>query len=201
VAAASLKSDGQTRIATLAVLQFLFSLMVAEVHTATALDARTDDFGAVYEENYLFLVKTAIKRYQISELDAEALAHEVFLAYFLKAHEIIKLRAWLVSALCNATKHFLRVRARHVSLLPESREIPDPSLARVVDALPDQLAAREAFACVTAKCQIALRLRYLEGYSVPEVAAELDTSAKYAQKLISRCLRQAKDRYQKRGEP
>jgi DNA-directed RNA polymerase specialized sigma24 family protein len=76
--------------------------------------------------------------------------------------------------------------------------IPDPSLERVCDALPDQLAGREAFACVTARCQIALRLRYLEGYSVPEVAAELRTSQKYAQKLISRCLRQARRRYREK---
>ena len=173
--------------------------MSAELHTTSVLD-RTDDFGAIYEQNYDLLVRTAIKNYHISELDAEALAHEVFLAYFLKAHEVIKLRAWLVSAVCNASKAFLRKRARHVALPEESVEIPDPHLARVGDALPDQLAGREAFACVTARCQIALRLRYLEGYSVPEVAVELNTSQKYAQKLISRCLQQARRRYRTRGE-
>jgi RNA polymerase sigma factor (sigma-70 family) len=174
--------------------------MAAELITATALHERTADFGAVYEENYQLLVRTAIKQYHISELDAEALAHEVFLAYFLKAGEVINSRAWLISAIYNAAKAFLRKRARHVPLRADSLEIPDPQLARVGDALPDQLAGREAFACVTARCQIALRLRYLEGYSVPEVAAELNTSDKYAQKLISRCLRMAKDRYDRRGE-
>lgn len=169
--------------------------MVAEVHTAPVLEERADDFGAIYERNYHLLVRTAIKHYHISEMDAEALAHEVFLAYFLKAHEVINLRAWLISAVCNATKAFLRKQARHVPLPAESAEIPDPQLTRVGDALPDQLAGREAFACVTPRCQIALRLRYLEGYSVPEVAAELRTSHKYAQKLISRCLQQARRRY------
>ena len=172
--------------------------MSAELHTAPVLE-RTDDFGAIYEQNCDLLVRTAIKRYHISELDAEALAHEVFLAYFLKAHEVINMRAWLVAAVCNATKAFLRKRARHVALPEESVEIPDPHLARVGEALPDQLAGREAFECVTARCQIALRLRYLEGYSVPEVAVELNTSQKYAQKLISRCLQQARRRYRTRG--
>ena len=173
--------------------------MSAELHTTSVLD-RTDAFGAIYEQNHDLLVRTAIKRYHISELDAEALAHEVFLAYFLKAHEVINMRAWLVSAVCNAAKAFLRKRARFVALPEESVEIPDPHLARVGDALPDQLAGREAFECVTARCQIALRLRYLEGYSVPEVAVELNTSQKYAQKLISRCLQQARRRYRTRGE-
>ncbi|HEX9502217.1 MAG TPA: sigma-70 family RNA polymerase sigma factor [Thermoanaerobaculia bacterium] len=172
--------------------------MAAEVHTATAFDERTDDFGAIYEENYSLLVRTTVKQYRISELDAEALAHEVFLAYFLKAGEVINSRAWLVGAVSNAARAFLRRRARHVSLAEESKQIPDPGLKRVRDALPDQLAGREAFACATTRCQIALRLRYLEDYSVPEVAAELRTSHKYAQKLISRCLRQARRLYRKK---
>ena len=106
----------------------------------------------------------------------------------------------LVSAICNASKFFLRMRARHVALSPEMVEEPDPRLKRVLDALPDQLAAREAFCCVTTRCQLALRLRYLEGYSVPEVAAELQTTPRYAAKLIARCLRQAHARYTK-GTP
>jgi RNA polymerase sigma factor (sigma-70 family) len=171
--------------------------MAAEPHTFPAL-TRTDDFGAIYEQNYNLLLRTAIKNYHISELDAEALVHEVFLSYFLKAAEVNNLRAWLVSAVCNAAKAFLRKRARFVPLPEESAvEIPDPNLARIGEALPDQLAGREAFECVTARCQIALRLRYLEGYSVPEVATELNTSTKYAQKLISRCLQQARRRYRK----
>jgi RNA polymerase sigma factor (sigma-70 family) len=171
--------------------------MAAEIHTATPFEVRADDFGAVYVQNYNLLVRTAMKNYHIAELDAEALAHEVFLAYFLKADEINNLRGWLVSAVCNAAKAFLRKRARFVALPAASLEIPDPHLARVGDTLPDQLAGREAFECVTARCQIALRLRYLEGYSVPEVAAELHTSQKYAQKLISRCLQQARRRYRR----
>ena len=158
---------------------------------------RTGDFGAIYEENYRLLIGTAMDRYRISEIDAESLAHEVFLAFFLKAAEIVDSRAWLMSAVCNASKAFLRMRARLVSLSGKFSEEADPRDASEI--LPDRLVAREAFSCVTAVCQIALRLRYLEGYSIPEVATELNTSKKYAAKLVSRCLRQAKDRYAKKG--
>src|SRR6266705_590155 len=109
--------------------------MAVEVHTATAFDQRTDDFGAVYEDNYQLLVRTAIKHYHIAELDAEALAHEVFLAYFLKADVVINSRAWLISAIFNASKAFLRRRARYVPLPEESFEIPDPVLQRVGEVL------------------------------------------------------------------
>ena len=33
--------------------------MAAELHTASVLE-RTDDFGAIYEQNYPLLVRTAI---------------------------------------------------------------------------------------------------------------------------------------------
>lgn len=163
---------------------------------------RVDELGAVYEENYRLLVATAVGHFEIAEIDAENLAHEVFLAYFLKAGEVINARAWLVSAVLNAGKAFVRRRSIHVPLPAEyEQQVPDPRLERISDVLPDQMAAREAFACVTARCQIALRLRYLEGYSIPEVAAELNTSPKYAAKLVRRCLQQAHDRYGKLGEP
>jgi RNA polymerase sigma factor (sigma-70 family) len=174
-----------------------FSDLQSAAQVLEALPERTDNFGAIYEENYRLLVGTAVDRYRIAEIDAESLAHEVFLAFFLKAGEIIDSRAWLMSAVCNAAKAFLRTRARLVPLSDELGEEADPR--HVSASLPDQLVAREAFSCVSAVCQIALRLRYLEGYSIPEVATELNTSKKYATKLVRRCLRQAKYRYAKKG--
>ena len=66
-----------------------------------------------------------------------------------------------------------------------------------MDTLPDKLAAREAFACLTSRCQLALRLHYLDGYSIPEIAAQLHITPGYAKKLVARCLRQARERYGK----
>ena len=143
------------------------------------------------------LIGTAITRFGISESDAQTLAHDVFLAYITKIDEVRDSRAWLIGAMCNASKHYLRARRRDVELPPDFGEAPDPRFARVTDALPDELAARECFACLTPRCQLALRLRYIAGYSVREIAAELGTTAKYAQKLVGRCLRQAQDRYGK----
>lgn len=154
---------------------------------------QTIDLGAVYETHVGLLVRTAKEQFQICESEAQALAHEVFLSYFLKASEVIDPHAWLISAIYNASKHYLRTRARHVSLPPECAEIPDPRQSR--EALPDQLVAREAYCCVTARCQLALRLHYLEGYTLPEIASELRTTPKYAGRLVSRCLRQARNRY------
>jgi RNA polymerase sigma factor (sigma-70 family) len=156
------------------------------------------DVGAVYEAHRGLLVGTAVTRYGIAEPDAETLVHDVFLSYILKSEQIRDVRAWLVGAICNASKHYLRSRARAVGLPPDILNEPDPKSLNL-DRLPDALAARECFACLTPRCQLALRLRYIEGYSAPEIANELDTTPKYAQKLVARCLQMAYDRYGAKG--
>ena len=163
--------------------------------------SRTSDIGAVYEANRRLLVGTAVKRFGIGETDAETLVHDVFIAYMIKADEVLDARSWLVGAVCNASKHFLRTQSRAVGLPDDFVEEPDPSSLGLLDRLPNELAARECFDCITPRCQLALRLRYIEGYSIPEIAAELGTSAKYAQKLVSRCLQQAHQRYRTKGTP
>lgn len=164
-------------------------------HMTTDAIATPVDIASVYQAHIDLLIGTAVNRYHIPQEDAEALVHDVFVSFLAKAHEINDSRAWLLSSICNASKFFLRMRARHVALPPEHVNEPDPQLKRIVDALPDQIAGRDAFECLTARCQLALRLRYFEGYSVPEIAQALQTTPKYAAKLVARCLRQAHDRY------
>jgi RNA polymerase sigma factor (sigma-70 family) len=167
--------------------------MAAGNRTLAEVVDHSADFDAVYEDHLRLLVGTAIDRFHISEADAETLAHDVFLAYFLKAEQVLDSTAWLVASMCNASRYYLRTQARHVEL---PREIVGP--ARAVDEITDHLVAREVLCCLTPRCQLALGLRYLEGYSIPEVAEELRTSPKYAGKLVARCLQQAQDRYSRK---
>lgn len=159
------------------------------------------DFGAVYEEHFDLLVGIAIGRFHISEPDAETLAHDVFLSYLRSADRVIDRERWLVAAICNASRHHLRHIGRTESLEDNAASAADPRSRRVGDVLPDQLAAREVFECLTPICQRALSLRYIEGYTVPEIAAALGTTKKYAQKLISRCLEQAQRRSKQKERP
>ena len=153
------------------------------------------DFAAIYEKHRRLMISVAVRRFHICEMDAETLAHEVFFDFLAKGSAIADHRGWLVGAICNASRYYLRTRARAEALPDTFAEEPDPRLARVIEMWPNQLAAREAFARTTARCQLVLRLRYLEGYSIPELARELGTTKKYAAKLVSECLRQAHRRY------
>jgi len=174
--------------------------VTAAVNTPAELE-RTVDLGAIYDAHYRLLVGLAIERYDVSETEAQTLAHDVFLAFITKANEIMDARTWLVSAICNASKYYLRVRARYVSLPDALRERSDPRLSRVQDFLPEQLTARQILACLIPRCQLALHLRYVEGYSIREVAVELRTTERYAQKLVGKCLRRAHECYRNGARP
>ena len=150
------------------------------------------DFDAVYDEHVPILIGMAVKRFHIDEQDAQVLAHEVFLAFFMRAEEVRDHRAWLVGAMCNASRELLRKSGRDVALPDDIANRPDPR--QQTEKLQDQITAQELYAGCSARCQLALRLRYLEGYSIAEIAAALKTTQKYAQNLVSRCLQQARDR-------
>ena len=156
------------------------------------------DFAAIYEQHYNLLVGMARGKFGVCEMDAETLAHEVFLDYLTKSDTIVDSRAWLVGAICNASRYHLRRQERTTAFPTDGTEAADPRYERVCELWTDQLAARQAFACLTPRCQLALKLRYLEGYSVPEIADSLCTSKKYAQKLVTNCLKQAQRRYTRR---
>ena len=75
----------------------------------------------------------------------------------------------------------------------------DPASLRILDSLPDQLAAREALECLAPRCREILHMRYFEGCTVIEVAQRIGVKPKYAQKLIAKCLRRAERLYSEKG--
>ena len=141
------------------------------------------ELTAVYEENYDLLVAIAVDRFGIPREDAETLVQEIFLQLLLHASRIRDRRPWLIGSVYNASKVYLR-RARRLQQLPENACDPaDPRYVRVDEQWPAELAAREAFARVTPRRQLALRLRYIHGHTLPLIAKLLDTTTAYATKL------------------
>lgn len=158
------------------------------------------DFESVYEQLLPVMVGVAVGRFGIAQTDAETLAHEVFVDFMQKHERVNDIRSWLVASIYRASLYYLRCRSRTEPLPPAFDESPDPRSLRTQEAWPDCLAARQAFECTTLRCQLALRLRYLEGYTIPEIATELKTTERYAAKLVGECLRQANRRYGQRAQ-
>jgi RNA polymerase sigma factor (sigma-70 family) len=147
------------------------------------------------------MVNVAITKFFIQPSDAETLAHEVLVDIFCRGIRVEDLRGYVVGAICNASRYYLR-NMRRADQLPDSIvQKPDPRLEGAAERWLDQMAAREAFALLTARAKQALGLRYLEGYSIPEMAQELGKSKKYTAKLVSESLRQAERRYTRQANP
>lgn len=172
------------------------------MNTSVLPSERIDDrdFEALYAQYFDYLAQIAIYKFQVPESEAETLVHDVLISYLKKAGEIADLHRWLVGAICHASRHYWRLNGRTIGADAEiERNRADPASLRVMDTLPAQIAARQALACLGPRYRDILRMRYLEGCSVAEVATHLGVKTKYAQKLITRCLRRAYALYTGKG--
>lgn len=155
-------------------------------------DAAEERFRAIYEEHFDLLAGIAVNKFRVPDTEAETLAHEVFLSLLKKRDAIGDLRGWLVGAICHASRHYWRQNKRIMDAEPElDREFPDPTSRRIHEVMTAKIAANEALESLAPRYQEILRLRYFAGMTVPEIAAHLGVKPKYAQKLVTKCLRRA----------
>ena len=153
-------------------------------------------FEIVYAGYFDLLVQIAIHKFRVPDSEAETLAHDVLISYLKKSRDVVEVRSWLVGAICHASRHYWRLNGRTIGAETEIElDRPDPASVRILDSLPNQLAARQALECLNPRCQEILRMRYFEGCTVVEVAERLGVKPKYAQKLITKCLRRAEKLY------
>jgi RNA polymerase sigma factor (sigma-70 family) len=169
------------------------------VNESTLRDDRF--FEEVYAEHFDFLVAVAVRKFRVPECEAEALAHEVFLTYLRRSGEVLNVHSWMLGAICHASRYYWRQNGRLIEPLDDEKafERPDPATTRILDSLPDQLAAREALEGLKPRDQEILRMRYFEGCSIVEIGSRLGVKAKYAQKLLTKVLRRAERNYRRKG--
>lgn len=175
-------------------------MSVVTTEPAVPTSAEEERFTAIYQQHLPLLASIAIHKFRVPDSEAQTLAHEVFLTYLRKADTIVDLRGWLVGAICHASRHYWRLNGRTVTEEGSSFDRVDPRSLRILDSLPDQLAAREALERLSPRCQEILRLRYFEGWSMQEIADHFGVKPKYAQKLVAKCLRRAELSCQVKGK-
>jgi RNA polymerase sigma-70 factor, ECF subfamily len=165
---------------------------------------RLDDlsFEAIYGQYFGLLAEIAVFKFRVPDSEAETLVHDVLMSYLRKAGEVLDLRPWLIGAICHASRHYWRLNGRIIGGESEpDLDRVDPASLRILDSLPDQIAARQALECLTPRCREILQMRYFEGRTIDEIAQRLGVKPKYAQKLITKCLRRAERLYGEKGHP
>lgn len=154
-----------------------------------------DDVEALYLQHRTLLLYVACRKFRIPDCDAENLIQEVFLSYLQTGTKIENIRAWLVAAMCNASRHYWRAQGRTESLPDNIDDHCDPGSQGLADQFAMKMTVRQALDYLQPRCRETLWLHYFEGRSAGDVARELETTNRYAEKLIHNCLKRVREIY------
>src|SRR6266699_7243314 len=85
-----------------------------------AIDANASpqmaDVGVLYEQYRDLLLHVACRKFRVPDSAAENLMQEVFLSYMQTEAKVENTKAWLVAAMCNASRHYWRSESRTESM-------------------------------------------------------------------------------------
>lgn len=158
-----------------------------------ALSASTS-VAALYEEHYPFLIALARRKYDIEEDEAGPLVHDVFLNMISSRRPVEQAQAYLVVGLCRACgEHWRRKRreAPHSDDFFQQQTRNDGG----EDAMLRRLTVKASLRTLGERCRQTLNLYFMHGCTSKEVASKLNTTSKYAEKLISGCLEKLRGQY------
>lgn len=143
------------------------------------------------------LREIAEKKFHVPAADAEALVNDVFIAYLLRLNQIRNPEKWLVGAVCHASRVYWRRESRTEPLPPDVPDQVDPSSLGTEDRLVAKLTVALALSHMRERCRRVLRLYYLDGYSIAELAQKLGTTPGYAAQVLHDCRRRLRRIYRR----
>lgn len=157
--------------------------------------SRADDVEVLYTQYRTLLLSVACRKFRVPEADAESLLQEVFVSFLQTSAKIDNTRAWLVAAICNASRHYWRSQGRAERLPEDFLEQSDPGSHALPERFAMEMTVRQALQYLQPRCRETLWLHYFEGRSAADVARELETTTRYAEKLIHNCLKRVREIY------
>ena len=168
----------------------------AAAEPATTQPSTPSDYvETLYIEHRSLLLYVACRKFRIPDCDAENLIQEVFLSLLQTGTKIDNIRAWLVAAMCNASRHYWRAQGRTESLPDDFNDHSDPGTVGLAEQFATNMTLRQALDYLQPRCRETLWLHYFEGRSAGDVARELETTNRYAEKLIHNCLKRMREIY------
>lgn len=159
--------------------------------------AEPDSIDAIYLEHALLLRRVAIRKFNVPPADAEALVHDVFINYLTSGRTVRgDLRAYLVGAICNASRNYWRSRKTEDRVFADDEPAIDETVA---DDLLEGLTLKLVIASILAKlgprCREVLRRYYLHDEETRSIAAAIDTTPANVNYLMHVCRKRAQEAY------
>ncbi|HEV8435398.1 MAG TPA: sigma-70 family RNA polymerase sigma factor [Thermoanaerobaculia bacterium] len=166
-----------------------------------AVLARSDNGGAtefesIYASYAPLLRRIAVFKFGVPRGDADALVHDVFATYLANPANVRDLHPYLIGAICNASRQYLRRDASERALFCEDSTACGATPGdELVDGVIRTLVINSTLARLGASCQDTLRRFYLTGESAPAIAESRNTSANYILRLLHFCRKRARAIY------
>lgn len=150
---------------------------------------------AAFEEVYLQfaprLRKIAYRKFGIPPVEAEPLVHDVFATYIMHASSVYAVERYLVGAICNASRHYLRqTTAADALFCAESPCAATPSQA-LLDEVERKLLLSRLMACVGGRCRDLFQRYYINGETTQSIADALNTTPGTVLVFLHNCRRRA----------
>lgn len=148
-------------------------------------------FEEVYLQHALKLRKIAIRKFHIPAAEAETLVHDVFATYFMHAASVNDVEPYLIGAICNASRHYLR--RSHAAEALFCDEVPCAATPR--DALADEISRKLLLSRMLARaggrCRDLLQRYYYEGETTKAIATAIDSTPGSVLVFLHQCRRRA----------
>jgi RNA polymerase sigma factor (sigma-70 family) len=146
-----------------------------------------DSEASAYERYYRLLRYIAVVRCGVPGDEVRPLAHDVFVSFLRHRARIQSESAWLVGAMYKACHSYWRSHGRADRQLAARREESEG-----LDVILMRVDLARVLAGLSEQCRNALRLRFLEGRAIADIAVRLGVTDTNAKQIIHRCTRKAR---------
>lgn len=154
---------------------------------------------AAFEEAYLLyaprLQRIAIRRFGVGAADAEVLVQDVFTTYFQHRENVEMVERYLIGAICNASRNYLRRSSASQALFCGEH----PCAATPDDALLDELERKTLLAQMLARvgqpCRDLLHRFYVNGEGTESLAESLGFVRGSVKVKLFKCRQRALEAY------
>ena len=145
-----------------------------------------------YLEHAALLRKIAIHKFGIPRGEAETLVHDVFAAYLMHASSVRNLTPYLIGAICNASRQYLRrSHVENVLFCGEEPCAATPGEA-ITDEVHRKLTLSRVLPRIGKRCRELFHRYYIDGEATRSIADALNTTPATILVFLHQCRKRAR---------
>lgn len=169
--------------------------MLAARTSSAASDSAVTRFEAIYTGYAPLLRRIAMRKFGISRGDVDALVHDVFATYLANPDNVRDLHAYLIGAICNASRQHVRRDSSERQLFCGKAVCAATPNDELIDGVVRNLVISATLARLGPSCRDTLQRFYLSGETAPAIAESRNTTANYIRRLLHFCRSRARAIY------